>query len=229
MKKLVLLMTVAAIGMQAYAADGGYGARNHGGGERNGYAAREPEEQEQDFRGEQRRLPNAQQSAMFAELKQKARARELRQEQLRQRQQEQEEQEELRAQQQQKVMAQIRQNARIKAEREAEEQESRYAAREKDQDPRYAASTQRPPAELERERAIREEEMREEDELRATRADAYRRRILDDRTRHAEEEPVKKNVLQKAQALASKENIDTAKAVGSTISDLKGAWGGLFG
>lgn len=251
MNKLVLLMTVAAIGGQAYAVDRGY-AR---GGE-NQYAAREPEEQ--DFRAE-RRSPQDQQRLVMAELQKKAHARELQQEQLRQRQ---EEQEELRAEQQRAVTAQLRQNPRFKAARDAEVQESRYAAREEEQDPRYAASARRSSAELERERTIREEEMR------AARADAQRRRILSDRARQAEEErygddrydpraarrralaneefteekapeqkkeaPVKKNVLEKAQDLASPENIEkakeaanTVKALGSTIGELKGlfSWG----
>lgn len=252
MKKLVLLMTVAAIGAQVFAADRGYAPRNYG-GERNGYAEREP--QEQDFRAE-RRSPQDQQRFVMAELQQKARARELQQEQLRQRQ---EEQEELRAEQQRNVMAQLRQNPRFRAARDAEVQESRYATREEEQDPRYAASARRSPAELERERAIQEEEMRAEDELRAMRADAQRRRILADRARQAEEErygddnynpraakrrvfaneefleekaPEKKeekaSTIDQVKKYATAENLNMAK---ETVNTLKGVLGGfgLFG
>ncbi len=253
-------MTVAAIGTQAYAAER-YAPRNYD-TKQSAYNNQEdryaPSAYEPTHVIQQRNSPKDQQRLVMAELQQKARARELQQEQLRQSQ---EEQEELRAEQQRAVTAQLRQNPRFKAARDAEVQESRYATREEEQDPRYAAPSRRSPAELERERAIQEEELRAEEEMRAARADAQRRRVLADRARQAEEERYaedrydpraakrralaneefseekakepekKKSTFDKAKDLASKENIDSLKAVGSTIGEIKNVLGGfgLFG
>lgn len=173
MKMCFLLVAVSILTLRAYASVQDQNVKIGGIDQ---YHAAELEEE--DYREDQERLQ--QQSAMFAELKKKAQGRartrqiELQQQEMRiERQRIHEEQEELRAKQQRAVMEQLRRNEHLKA------------AREVERNPMHTTTEGR--AKREQARAIREEEERLEDELRARKAEIQRRRILAERAQQEEE------------------------------------------